>query len=347
LTIRPKKATKVNAAHIRPLSKLSKNKRSISPSDLSLPLVIVNPKSASGSTRSNWPGTAADIRAHFGPFAVAFTKHQGDAIDIAERAAEGGRTFLIACGGDGTINEVANGILRSGKDVELGVLPSGTGGDFRRSLGLPLTNREAAVSLRTGKTKTIDVGKVTFRDHDDRPASRYFLNVSSLGLASSIIKRVKSAKVFDWLPVDSLRGRANFAVSTLREIVGLEPVTIRVRMDDGDEKMLQTINFCIANARYFGGGMMIAPDAKLNDGVLDVVNIGDIGAIRIIINSHMLYRGTHHQLKEVHGTLARKIEVSAADPSQDIRLETDGELPGKLPATYEIIPKALRVRVPK
>src|SRR2546423_11316188 len=92
------------------------------PVDTTLPLVIVNPKSASGSTRDKWSATAADLRAHFGPFSVAFTKSQGDGMDIAERAAKAGRRFIIACGGDGTINEVANGILRSGEDVELGVL---------------------------------------------------------------------------------------------------------------------------------------------------------------------------------------------------------------------------------
>lgn len=308
--------------------------------------MIVNPKSAAGSTRNNWSGTAADIRAHFGAFSVAFTKSQGDAVDIAERAANAGRKFIIACGGDGTINEAANGILRSGKDVELGVLPSGTGGDFRRTLGLPLGHREAAAALRTGETRTIDVGKVTFRTFQDEETSRYFLNVSSFGLASSIIKRVKSAKVFDWLPVASVRGRANFAFSTLQEVLDLEPLNIRVRMDEGEERTLQTINFCVANARYFGGGMMIAPEAKLTDGFLDVVNIGDIGTAKILINAHTLYRGTHHQLKEVHGTLATRVEVWSADPSVEIRLETDGELPGKLPAVYEVVPKALRVRVP-
>ncbi len=315
-------------------------------SDTSLPLIIVNPKSASGSTRNKWSATASELRAHFGPFSVAFTKSQGDGIDIAERAAVAGRRFIIACGGDGTINEVANGILRSGVDAELGVLPSGTGGDFRRTLGLPLNNREAAVALRNGETRTIDAGKITFIGHDGNTEIRYFLNVSSLGLASSILKRVKSAKVFDWLPIDSIRGRANFAVSTLQEIFGLDPIAIRVKIDDGDERTLQTVNFCVANARYFGGGMMIAPDAKLSDGLLDIVNIGNIGTAKIILNAHTLYRGTHHKLKEVNGSTARKIEVSAFNAADDIRIETDGELPGKLPATYEIIPNALRVRVP-
>ncbi|HEX3100886.1 MAG TPA: diacylglycerol kinase family protein [Pyrinomonadaceae bacterium] len=315
--------------------------------DTSLPLVIVNPKSASGSTREKWSLTASELRSHFGPFSVAFTKSQGDGIDLATRAAKSGRKFVIACGGDGTINEIANGILLSGEDVELGVLPSGTGGDFRRTLGLPHTNREAAAALRDGDTKLMDVAKVTFTDHSDKSVSRYFLNVSSVGLAADIIKRVKSAKVFNWLPVESVRGRANFAVSTLQEVLDLDPSLVRVRFDDGAEHTLQTIALCIANSRYFGGGMMIAPDAKINDGLLDVVNIGDISTAKVLVNALSLYRGTHHRLDEVNATLAKRIEITAADPTKEILLETDGELPGKLPAVYEVVPNALRVRVPK
>ena len=189
--------------------------------DNSLPLVVVNPRSAGGSTESKWSGVAADVRAHFGPFAVAFTKGPGDAVTIAESEAKAGRTFIIACGGDGTINEVVNGIMASGEDVEFGVLPSGTGGDFRRSLDISHGTREAAAALRDGVTKTIDVGRVTFRDHDHNEVTRYFVNVSSAGLAAEVIKRVKSQKVFDRLPGASLRGRANFAASTLQEIVNL------------------------------------------------------------------------------------------------------------------------------
>ena len=312
----------------------------------SLPLVIVNPKSASGSTRDKWSATASDLRAHFGAFSVAFTKGPGDGIDLAERAAKSGCKFIIACGGDGTINEIANGIIYSGEDVELGVLPSGTGGDFRRTLGMPLGNRDAAVALRDGVTKTIDAGKVTFLDHDGKAVSRYFLNVSSVGLAADVIRRVKSAKVFNWLPISSIRGKANFAVSALQEVLDIDPSVVRVRFDDGDEHTLQTIAFCIANSRFFGGGMMIAPDAKIDDGLLDVVNIGDISTAKILLNGYKLYRGTHNRLDEVQSRLARKVGISAADPSIEIHIETDGELPGRLPATYEIVPSAIKVRVP-
>ena len=211
---------------------------------------------------------------------------------------------------------------------------------------MPLTSRDAAAALRDGETRRVDAGRVSFIGNDGKPVKRYFLNVSSFGLAASVIKRVKSAKVFDWLPVEGLRGRANFAVSTLQEVLDLEPVNISVRIDDGEEKTLRTVNFCIANARYFGGGMLIAPEAKINDGLLDIVNIGDISTAKILLRSYTLYRGTHNDLPEVKSTLARKVEVSAADPSLEILLETDGELPGKLPATYEVVKGALRVRVP-
>ena len=312
-----------------------------------LPLVIVNPKSAGGSTRDKWSAIASDLRTHFGPYNVAFTKGPGDGIVLAQRAAESGREFVIACGGDGTVNEVANGILRSGKDVEFGVFPSGTGGDFRRTLGMSREEREAARELREGETRRIDVGKISFTDHDGGPAERYFLNVTSFGLAASIIERVKGSTSLSWLPLDTVRGRASFALSTLQEVVGLDAITVRVRIDDKEERSLQTVNFCVANSRYFGGGMMIAPEAKINDGFLDVINIGDIKTAKIILNAYTLYRGTHLDLPEVKDTLAKRIEARPLNDTDEVRIEIDGELAGRLPAVYEVVPSALRVRVPK
>ena len=313
----------------------------------SLPLVIVNPKSAGGSTESRWAKTASDLATYFGAFNVEFTRRQGDGIELAREAAVSGRKFIIACGGDGTINEVANGILQSGADAELGILPSGTGGDFRRTLNIPNTVREAAKTLRDGVTKTIDAGKVTFFNHENKQVSRYFLNVSSFGLSASINERVKAKDALAWLPGDILRGKAKFALSTLQEILDSEFTTVRVKLDDAEEKLLNTINFCVANARYFGGGMKIAPDAKLDDGFFDVVNIGDIRTAKILLNAYKLYNGSHLSLEEVKHKNARRIEVRPANETQTVFLETDGELPGRLPAIYEIVPNALKLRVPK
>jgi diacylglycerol kinase (ATP) len=325
---------------------LARQKQTESSGDVSLPLVIVNPKSASGSTNENWAGIASDLRTHFGPFSVAFTKAASHAIELAREAADAGRTFIIACGGDGTINEVANGILQSGKGSELGVFPSGTGGDFRRSFDMPDEPREAAAMLRSGKTRTIDAGLVTFQDFEGKTVSRYFLNISSFGLAASIIQRVKTSTSLDWVPLDTLRGRASFALSTLQEVVGLDTTKVRVKIDDSEESPLTTVNFCVANARYFGGGMMMAPEAKLSDGFLDIINIGDIKTAKIILNIYSLYKGTHLSLPEVKDTRAKRVEARPFDETQETHIEVDGELLGKLPATYEVVPNALKLRVP-
>lgn len=323
------------------------SKSSLNNGDAALPLVIVNPKSAAGSTASRWAEIASDLRAHFGAFQVAFTKRAGDGINLAVRGAAQNRKFIIACGGDGTINEVANGILQSGADIELGVLPSGTGGDFRRTLGIPTSAREAARKLRDGETRLIDVGNVTFFNDEGDQISRFFLNVSSFGLSAAVIGRVKTKTALEWLPHDLLRGKASFALSTLQEVLDLNYTTVRVSIDGGEEKSLNTINFCVCNSRFFGGGMKIAPDASINDGFFDVVNIGDMRTARLLLNAYTLYRGSHLELPEVKSTLARRIEIAPADKNTVIHLETDGELPGRLPAVYEIVPNALKVRIPK
>ncbi|MEK7723997.1 MAG: hypothetical protein AAB336_06600, partial [Acidobacteriota bacterium] len=163
--------------------------------------------------------------------------------------------------------------------------------------------------------------------------------------SASIIERVKTTGNLSWLAFNSLRGKASFAYSTMQEILNLKAKTVRVRFDDEPVKALQTIVFCVANARYFGGGMKIAPDAVIDDGLFNVVNIGDIGTGKIMLNAQKLYAGTHYSLDEVKHTTAKRIEVSAFG-NEEIHLETDGELPGKLPAVFEILPSALRVRIP-
>lgn len=315
--------------------------------NLTLPIVIVNPKSAGGSTKRRWLQITSDLRSHFGPFQVAFTKKQGDGIELAKRFIESGARFIIACGGDGTINEVANGILASGKDVELGIIPAGTGGDFRRALKLSPKPKETAKQLKEGITRRIDVGRVNFLDRNNNKTARYFLSVASFGLSASISARVKKVGKFQWIPGRTVRGTAKFAISTFQEILNTETHTVRIKIDDREEKLLSTINFCACNSRFFGGGMKIAPSAKMNDGYLDVVNIGDASTMRILLNSYKLYSGSHIKLPEVKTTLAKKITVYPEDENTEINIETDGELPGKLPATFEIVPNSLKVRAPK
>jgi diacylglycerol kinase (ATP) len=315
----------------------------------SLPLIIVNPASAGNSTRSAWPAMASDLATHFGAFNCVFTEKPGDGRTLAMDGAREGRRLIIACGGDGTISEVANGILESNCDeVELGILPSGTGGDFRRTLNIPMRAADAARVLRRGRTRRIDVGRVTYLNHDGAEESRYFLGVASFGMSTQIIERVK-ANDSRWLPATRsgwLGGKISFAISTTQTTLAAPKTSVIVQLDDGRERRLTVSNLCIANARYFGGGMKVAPDAKLDDGQFDVINIGEMSALKIMTNVRKLYRGTHLEMAEVSQARARVVTARPARESEKVMIEIDGELPGRLPATLEIIPLALRVRCP-
>jgi len=295
-------------------------------------VVIVNPSSAGGSTGEAWPQIASDLRSQYGAFRAVFTKHRGDATTLASDAARKGAKLVIACGGDGTISEVANGILSSGKDAELGILPSGTGGDFRRTLEIPSRTRDAARILRIGRTVRIDVGRVSYLDGNGSEATRYFVGVASCGMSTKVIERVKN-------------NRISFANALLKTAMRNEPVRLVIQLDDSHERHLLVSNLCVANAQYFGGGMKIAPDAKLTDGKFDVIGVGDLSAVKIFTSAPRVYTGSHLSMDEVSHALARKISVRAADRAADVALEVDGELPGSLPATFQIIPAALRVRV--
>jgi YegS/Rv2252/BmrU family lipid kinase len=308
-----------------------------------LPLIITNPKSAGGDTEEKWASIASDFATHFGAFDVAFTTHKGHAVEIARREATQGRKLIIACGGDGTINEVANGILQSGFEAELGIIPSGTGGDFRRTLKIPINARDAAQALKKGQTEKIDVGRVTFIGHDNKEETRYFLGVSSFGLAGEVIERAKKdeEKLYEKI----LPTKAAYTVATLQSKLASPNKTVLVQIDDKSELCLTVTNLCVANAKYFGGGMFVAPDAKLNDGKFDVVSIGDLSTADVLLNGYKLFLGSHLSIEQVNHTLAKKITASPMNKDDEIKLEVDGELPGRLPATFEIIPKALSVRV--
>jgi len=316
---------------------------------MSLPLVIVNPESAGGATRDAWPGIASDLSTYFGSFTPKFTTRVGEGIELAANAARKGTKLIIACGGDGTISEVANGILSVDSEAELGILPSGTGGDFRRTIGIPARVASAARILRDGQTRLIDVGKVTFTNDDGELESRYFLGVASFGMSADVIARVKEGGP-DWLPARGpkwLTGRLSFAVAMLQTAAKKSATRVVVQLDDDPARHMTVANLCIANARYFGGGMKIAPNAKLADGKFDVVSVGDLGAARILGNAPRLYLGAHLSMAEVGHALAAKVSARSVDKDESVEVEVDGEIPGHLPATFQLLPKALRVRCPR
>lgn len=322
-----------------------------------LPLVIVNPTSAGGATRAHWPGMAADLRTHFGPYECVFTARGGDARAIAARETRAGRELIVACGGDGTINETVNGIVEAGAGTtELGVLPSGTGGDFRRTLGIPPQTAEAARALRNGRTRRIDVGRMTYGARGigeletaaSEALTRYFVNVVSFGMGGEVVRRVKdnSATKIHGETSRLFGGKVSFAVAALETTLTFAGVDLWIKIEDKNERRLRVANLSIANARYIGGGMKMAPQAALDDGLFDIVAVGDIGARKILANAYKLYRGSHLDIERVHHTRARSLIVRAVESEAKVTAEVDGELIGHTPARFDVLPLALRVRCP-
>jgi YegS/Rv2252/BmrU family lipid kinase len=316
---------------------------------MSLPLVIVNPASADGATEKNWSKIASDFRTHFGAFSVAFTEASGDGRRLAADAAKQGTKLIIACGGDGTISEVANGIIDSKQSAELAVLPSGTGGDFRRSLGLPTNVAAAARALRDARTRVIDVGRTIFVNDAGERETRFFVNVASFGMSTAVLDRTASGESKKWIPAFAPRKLGNkisYAAATLQTTLQSEPTEIYLQIDDQEERRLRIAELAVANARYYGGAMKIAPDAKFDDGFFDIVTIGDASAFRILMNAPRLYFGAHLRMNEVTHTLAKQISARPVRKDAEVRVELDGEVVGRLPATFEVVPRVLRIRCP-
>jgi diacylglycerol kinase (ATP) len=314
---------------------------------MTLPLIIVNPASADGATREDWPKIASDLRTHFGPFSVNFTETIGDGRRLAGEAAKQGTKLIIACGGDGTISEVANGIIESSQEAELGILPSGTGGDFRRSLKISTNVATAARALRDGRTRTIDVGRVTFVNDAGERETRYFINVASFGMSTAVLERQRSGDAKKWLPSIGSRklgSKLSYAAATVQTTLASSPTEVYLQIDEQAERRLRVAELAVANARYYGGAMKIAPDAKLDDGLFDVITIGDAGALRILANAPRLYLGAHLRMNEVSHALAKRIIARPAKKDEQIAVELDGELVGRLPVTFQMVARALRVR---
>jgi YegS/Rv2252/BmrU family lipid kinase len=314
---------------------------------MTLPLVIVNPASADGATGEVWPKIASDLRTHFGAFSVSFTEAVGDGRRLAEAAAKQGTKLIIACGGDGTISEVANGILESRTEAELGVLPSGTGGDFRRTIRIPTNTAAASRALRDARARLIDAGRVTFVNDSGERETRYFINVASFGMSTAVLERQASGESKKWLPSlgsRKLGSKLSYAAATVQTTLAASPTEVYLQLDEQPERRLRVAELAVANARYYGGAMKIAPGAKMDDGLLDIITIGDATAFRILTNAPRLYLGAHLRMNEVTHANAKRLIARQVKKDARVRVELDGELMGCLPATFEIVPRALRVR---
>jgi YegS/Rv2252/BmrU family lipid kinase len=297
--------------------------------------LVVNPMSANGRTGKRFPEIAGAVRSAIGTFDHAFTTRTGEAIDLTREALGRGYQRIVAVGGDGTINEVANGFFEGERPVAptaaMAVIPRGTGGDFRKTFKWSNDLQEACARLVAARAEPIDVGRVRYLGHDGREAHRYFVNVASAGVSGVVDDEVnKSSK--------ALGGTLSFKLASLKALLRYSDRSIRLSLDDGPAEELSITCLAVGNGQYFGGGMWVCPGAVPDDGTFDLTLWTGFGLKDFILHSGAIYDGTHLKLPGVQTRRAKRVR---AETNADILLDIDGEQPGRLPATWELLPRGM------
>jgi diacylglycerol kinase (ATP) len=296
---------------------------------------LVNPASANGSTGRRWPEIANRAAAAGLSADALFSSAPGELTELARRAADDGAELLVVVGGDGSVNEVVNGIAgREG--IELAMIARGTGWDFARSLGLPRRVDEAVAVATAGRIRTIDLGRVTYRPWAGGEAHSLFANVASVGMSGAIAQRANDT-------TKALGGKVSYVWATLAVFARWRNTEVEVAID-GQTRRARMHDVIVANGPFFGGGMKICPDAKPDDGAFDVLLIGDLTKRDLLFTLPKTFRGTHLPHPKAELIRGERVSVDAPGP---LPIELDGEQPGTTPATFEVVPQALRVRVPR
>jgi YegS/Rv2252/BmrU family lipid kinase len=271
------------------------------------------------------------------------TTAQGHATALARDALLAGGERIVAVGGDGTFGEVASGFFDAGRPLapmaELGLLPVGTGCVLPRSIGLAPGIERACAQFGHDGARAIDVGHVAFADHNGRNAERIFLNVASFGCGGAVSAAV--ARAGGRPGGKRLGGRLTFLLASAGVLAGYRDLPVQVSVDDGTPEELLVTNYAVCNARYFGGGMQVAPDAQLDDGLFDVTVWAGYGLTDFLLRQRRLYDGRHIEDSRTRRLRGRCI---SARSNLKVLLDVDGENPGTLPARIELLPGALRLK---
>jgi YegS/Rv2252/BmrU family lipid kinase len=308
---------------------------------------IVNPRSGGGRTGRAWRLISDALEAELGPVRPHFTSSASTprylpATELTRNALRTGAQLVVAVGGDGTINEVVNGFFENGApinpDAHLAILNTGTGGDFRKTFDMPEELEGCVKRIGQGSTRRIDLGRVTFTSDDGIEDIRYFNNIASFGLSGEVVRAVNRAGV------SKLFGGAfAFLWATLATSFRFRPHRVRITSDEGLDETMNVGVCAVANGRFFGGGMMIAPHAEPDDGRFDIITMRDTKFSDMLTGSGALRDGTHLANPKVHQAHARLLTATPLD-SRPVLLDIDGESPGRLPAKFEILPGALTLR---
>ncbi len=303
-------------------------------------LFIINPVSARGTTPRFWAEARRELEKLEIKFSEQLTSKAGEATEITRRALESGTGRVVAVGGDGTLNEVVNGYFdssgaRVNPDAAIGLLPSGTGSDFRRSIGIN-SSRDGIAAIASGRTRLIDAVRAVIETEDGASVTRYFINVATFGLGGDV-----SGFVNRWrgsLP-KWVGGRTRFVAAAIRALDRYRLVPVEVRLDDTFHKKIASNLVVVANGRFAGGGMMLAPHAQLDDGLLDVILTDGATRFDVIKELPRIGRGGHLKNKKVTETRARDASITTAEP---MAIDIDGEMAGYTPARMTVLPSTVR-----
>ncbi len=304
--------------------------------------VILNPAAASGGAARKKAAIISALTIAGSEPEVVHTQGPGDAGRLVRLARRDGVECVVIVGGDGTLNDASQGYLGGDGSLETGpdlaIIPSGTGGDFRRTFGVGDSVEEAAARLLAATPRPLDLGVLSVTGHDGTPLRRAFVNITSFGIGGLTDRIVNSSP--KWIG-----GRAAFFLGTLRAMLAYRNASVRVRVDGRVCLEAPVLNVALANGRYFGGGMLIAPGADPSDGLLDVVALHDLTRVQGIALARHIYRGSHLGQPGVTVTRGKLIEAEALSPSTEVLIDMDGETPGRLPLRAEVFQAALRIRI--
>ena len=294
---------------------------------------IVNPSAGGGSCAAEWRKLLHTRITLFPDHDISYTKAPREATTLAVEALQNGFQKIIAAGGDGTLNEIVNGFLdKDNKPLNpsacLGMLSLGTGKDFPRNLGYPESAEEILKLLSCDRTKKIDIGKIQFQNGGVK--TKYFINVASFGCSSEVVK--KSLKMKKYFKKSSYIQTAGWVFLTAK------PKTFTIKTEDNQEREFLSYNIFVSNGFSSGGNMRWSPQAKIDDGLFDITVLEKLPKWKLPLLVPKIYNGTLIHEKEVEVFRAKKIFVEA---SSDTEIEVDGELLGKLPASFEVLPKAV------
>ncbi|MBX7081951.1 MAG: YegS/Rv2252/BmrU family lipid kinase [Nannocystaceae bacterium] len=306
-------------------------------------IVIVNPASGNGRTLRRWPQLQAALRERLGAVEIVHTEAPGHATLLCRRALERGATLVVSVGGDGTNNEVLCGFVDDeGRNrfphAELGLLPSGTGGDFVRHLGAAAF-ATVLDALAAAPAHAIDYGIAHFVDRHGHPTVRPFLNVASAGLSGLVDDAVRRSN--RWLGPT-----ATYLLGTLRALAEHRAKPVRIGIDAREPFTMSLDLAVVANGQYFGGGMWIAPRARCSDGSFDALWTGDGSKLRLVGLLAKVFRGAHADDAAVGAAAARTVTLEPCNDDDVVLLDLDGEQPGRLPARFELVEGGLRLRAP-